>query len=136
MRRLSACGPALAAALSLAACGGGGDSASGRTPTLDEIRARTGLSAATETAEAAQARSLDIFPRADSLILSTMHGETGSAEFPTFRLLTQCGGAQCTLADPLSGSVDTIDLVNAPLRHGAATAIGAKHGITLSIRKR
>ncbi len=131
MRRRSACGPALAAALSLAACGGGGESVSERTPTLDEIRALTGLSAATETAEAAQARGLDIFPRADSLILSTMHGETGSAEIPTFRLLTQCGGAQCTLTDPLSGSVDTIDLANTPLRHGAATAIGSKHGITL-----
>ena len=122
---------ALAGALSLAACGGGGESVSERTPTLDEIRALTGLSAATETAEAAQARSLDIVPRADSLILSTMHGETGSAEIPTFRLLTQCGGAQCTLTDPLSGSVDTIDLANTPLRHGAAIAIGVKHGITL-----
>ena len=130
MRRRSACGLSLAAILSLAACGGG-DAVSGRTPTLDEIRALTGLSAATETAEAAQARSLDIFPRADSLILSTMHGETGSAEIPTFRLVTQCGGAQCTLTDPLSGSVDTVDLANAPLRHGAATAIGVKHGITL-----
>ena len=131
MRRLSARGPTLAAALSLAACGGGGDTVSERAPTVDEIRALTGLSAATETAEAAQARSLDNFPRADSLILSTMHGETGSAEIPTFRLLTQCGGAQCTLTDPLSGTADTIDLADTPLRHGAATAIGSKHGITL-----
>ena len=131
MRRLTVCGLGLAAALSLAACGGRGDSVSGRAPTLGEIRALTGLSAPMETPEAAQARDLDIFPRADSLILSTMHGETGSAEIPTFRLLTQCSGAQCTLTDPLSGAVDTIELLNTPLRHGAATAIGAKHGITL-----
>ena len=60
-----------------------------------------------------------------------MRGETGSAEIPTFRLLTQCSGTQCTVTEPLSGAVDTIELVNTPLRQGAATAIGSKHGITL-----
>ena len=128
---LRAIGLALAAVLSLAACGGGGDSASGRAPTLDQIRALTGLTAPTETPEAAQARSLDIFPRADSLILSTMHGETDNDAFPDFRLLTECSGARCTLTDPLSGAVDPIELLDTPLRHGAATAIGSKHGITL-----
>ena len=131
MKRLSAIGLVLASVLLLAACGGGGDAMSGRTPTLGEIRALTGLSAALETAEAAQARSLGIYPRADSLYLSTFHGETGNAEPASFRLLTQCGGAQCIVTEPLSGTVDTIDLVNTPIRHGAATAIGSKHGITL-----
>ncbi len=121
----------LAAALSLAACGGGGDIVSERALTLGEIRELTDLAAPAETAEAQQERSLDIFARADSLILSTMHGETGNAEAPTFRLLTQCSGARCTVTEPQSGAVDTIELVNTPLRHGAATAIGAKHGITL-----
>ena len=130
MRRLNVCGLALATALLLVACGGG-ESMSGRAPSPGEIRELTGLSAPTETPEAAHARSLDIFPRADSLILSTMHGETGSAEIPTFRLLTECSGARCTLTDPLSGAVDPIELLNTPLRHGAATAVGAKHGITL-----
>jgi len=131
MRRLTACGLALAALLSLAACGGGGDSVSERTPTVDEIRELTGLSAPVETPEAAQERSLDSFPRADSLILSTMHGETGNAEVPAFRLLTQCSGAQCTLTDPLSGAVDPIELLDTPIRHGAASAIGSTYGITL-----
>ena len=131
MRRLSACGVSLAAALSLAACGGGGDTVSGPALTVGEIRALTGLSAPVETAEAAQERSLDIFARADSLILSTMHGETGNAEFPTFRHTTHCSGTRCTVTEPLSGTVDTIELANTPLRHGAATTIGSKHGITL-----
>ena len=125
-----ACGRA-AAVLSLAACGGGGESVSGRAPGLGEIRELTGLSAPVETPEAQQERSLDIFPRADALLLSTMHGETGDAEVPAFRLLTQCSGARCTATDPASGTVDRIELVNTPLRHGAATAIGSKHGITL-----
>ena len=126
-----ACVMAAAAVLSLAACGGGGDSVSERALTVGEIRELTGLSAPVETAEAAQERSLDIFARADSLILSTIHGETGSAEFPTFRHAIQCSGTQCTVTEPLTGAVDTIELANTPLRHGAATAVGAKHGITL-----
>ena len=129
--RLSACGLALAAALSLAACGGGGDSVSGRALTPGEIRSLTGLTAPVETPEAQQERSLDILPRADSLILSTMHGETDNDVFPAFRHLTECSGARCTATDPLSGAVYTIELFNTPLRHGAATAIGSKHGITL-----
>ena len=102
-----------------------------RTPTLDEIRELTGLSAPVETPEAALARGLEVRARADSLILSTMHGETGSAGIPTFRFLTQCSGPRCTLTDPLSGAVDTIELVDTPLRQGAATGLGEKHGITL-----
>ncbi len=129
MRSFSACGLAMAAVLSLAACGG--DSAPERALTTAEIRELTGLSAPVETAEAQQERSLDIFARADSLILSTMHGETGNAEIPTFRLLTQCSGTQCTVTEPLSGAVDTIELANTPLRQGAATAIGSKHDVTL-----
>ena len=131
MRYHLACVLAAAAVLSLAACGGSGDSASEGPLTSGEIRALTGLSAPTKTPEAVQERSLDIFARADSLIMSTIHGETGNAEFPTFRHTTQCSGTRCTVTEPLSGAVDTIELVNTPLRHGAATAIGSKHGITL-----
>ncbi len=129
MRLLFAYGLAVAAVLSLAACAG--DSTSQRTPTVDEIRDLTGLSAPVETPEAALARGLDVFARADSLILSTVHGETGSAGIPAFRLLTQCSGSRCTLTDPLSGTVDPIALADTPLRQGAATALGEKHGITL-----
>ncbi len=127
MKHHSACGLALTVVLLLTACG----SDSERALTVDEIREFAGLSAPTETPDAQQARSLDILQRADSLVLSTMHGETGDADLPTFRLLTQCSGMQCTTTEPLTGSVDTIDLANTPLRQGAATAIGSKHGITL-----
>ena len=115
--------------LSLGACvGGGGD---GPVSDQERIRELTGLSAPAETAEVQQERSLDIFPRSDSLILTTIHGETGNAELPTFRQPTQCSGTQCTVSEPLTGMEYTIDLANTPLRHGAATAIGSKHGVTL-----
>ncbi len=129
MKHRSSCGPALAAALMLAACGGS-DSASERAPTTADIRELIGLTAPPESPQA-QYRPAEILARSDSLILSTMHGETGDAEIPTFRLLTQCSGTQCTVTEPLSGAVDTIDLANTPLRQGAPTAIGERHGITL-----
>ena len=58
-----------------------------------------------------------------------MHGETGNAELPAFRLLTPCNGEQCTATEPPRGAVDTIGLVDTPLGHGAATAIVPKRGV-------
>jgi hypothetical protein len=129
MKQLSLCGPALAAALLLAACGGS-DSASEGAPTTADIRELIGLSAPPESPQA-QYRPAEILARSNSLILSTMHGETVEAEIPIFRLLTQCSGRQCTVTEPLSGTVDTIDLANTPLRQGAPAAIGEKHDIVL-----
>ena len=60
-----------------------------------------------------------------------MHGETGSGEIPAFRLMTQCSGTQCTLSEPRTGTVDTIELANTPLRQGAPTAMGSRQEITL-----
>ena len=117
-----------AAPLFLAACVGGGDD--GPVSDLERIRQLTGMSAPTETPEA-QDRPAEILVRSDSLILTTIHGETGNAEFPAFRHATQCSGTQCIVTEPLTGTVDTIELANTPLRQGAHTAIGSKHGITL-----
>lgn len=128
-RRRPVCALAAGAILFLAACGGG-DSASERAPTTADIRELTGLSAPTGSPEA-QYPPAEILARADALFLSTMHGETGDAEVPAFRLLTRCSGTQCTVTEPLSGTVDTIDLANTPHRQGAPTAIGEKHGIVL-----
>ena len=65
----------MAAVLSLAACGGGGNAGPQPTLGLDDIRELTGLSAPAETAAAQEARQQDIVSRADSMILSTMHDE-------------------------------------------------------------
>ena len=131
----SACSAALAALLQLAACSGGGGPAHGPVPwpplDVGEVQELTGLSAQVETAEAQQERNLDIFARADSLFLSTMHGKSDGAEVPAFRLLTRCGGTRCTVTEPIGGDVGAIELANAPLRQGAPVAIGSKHGFTL-----
>ena len=132
MRTLSACGLALAAVLSLAACGGGSDSDSQPALGLDDIRELTGLSAPAETAAAQQARQQDIVSRADSLVVSTMHTEAVLPEGTlTLRQLSECFGAGCVLLDPTTGETETVGLDMAAAGLGDAEAIGSAHGITL-----
>ena len=130
MRPLPACVLAAAAALSLAACGGGSESQPALG--LDDIRELTGLTAPTETATAQQARQQDIVSRADSLVFSTVHTELVSAdETHTIRQLSECSGTECTLLDPTTGETETASLDTAGTGLGDAEAIGSAHGITL-----
>ena len=132
MGRHSACGLAVAAALLLPACGGGGASVSERTLTLGEIREITGLSEPIETAAAQQGRQEDVFARADSLILSTTRAEVvGPDGTHGFRWLTACTGPRCELHDPTTGRTDTIDLATAAAVMGDAEAVGSAYGITI-----
>ena len=102
------CGLAMAAILSLAACGGDGDSESRPDLSLDDIRELTGLSAPVEAATTQQQRQQDIVSRADSLIVSTMHMEAVLPDAThTFRLVSECSGPQCELLDPTTGETDT-----------------------------
>ena len=114
---------------SLAGCAGGDEDAPAGS--LERIRELTGLSAPAETQAAQLERASGIFGRSDSLILTTMHGETGNPELPAFRLVTQCSGTQCTVTEPLTNTVDTIDLIDVPLRQGIPEALGTGHGVTL-----
>ena len=133
MRTLSACGLALAAVLSLAACGGGSDSGSQPTLGLDDIRDLAGLSAPTETAAAQQARRQDISARADSLVVSTTHTEAVLPDATlTIRQVSACSGAACELLDPTTGETDTAGLDTVVVGLGDAEAIGSAHGITLT----
>ena len=132
MRYLSACGLAMAAVLSLAACGGGGNSGSQPTLGLDDIRELTGLSAPAETAAAQEARQQDIVSRADSMILSTMHEElVFPDETRTFLRLSECSGPECELLDPVTGETITSSVDRLVSASGDADAIGSAHGITL-----
>ena len=132
MRILAASGLAMAAILSLAACGGGGDMNSRPALSPGDIRELTGLSAPVETAQAQRARRDDIHSRADSLILSTWHV---GVEFPdetrAFRELAECSGPRCELVEPTTGMTDTIDLGDLSPATGDEEAIGTAHGVTL-----
>ena len=123
MRYLSACGLAMAAVLSLAACGGGGNSGSQPTLGLDDIRELTDLSAPAETAAAQEARQQDIVSRADSMILSTMHVEqVFPDETRAFPRLSECSGGECEVLDPVTGETITAYGLTSGLRRPAGPA--------------
>ena len=126
------CCLAMAAILSLAACGGDSDSESRPDLSLDDIRELTGLSAPIEAATTQQQRQQDIVSRADSLIVSTMHMEAVLPDAThTFRLVSECSGPQCDLLDPTTGETDTTGLSTSGIVLGDADSIGSKHGVTL-----
>ena len=120
--------PAVACAVLLVACGGGGGSG---PVTSAEIRNLTGAAAPAETPTAQRARSPGIVSRADSLIVSTIYGETSHSALPTFRLRSQCSGTQCTISEPRTGYSETIRLSDLEVSTGSANAVGTKHGVTL-----
>ena len=119
----------IACAALLSACGGGGGGSSNAS--AEDIRQLTGLSPPTETIAAQRARSLAIVSRADSLIASTVHGETDESPFPTFTLGAQCSGVRCTLTEPMTGSSTSISIHDFATDAGSAEVIGSKYGITL-----
>ena len=132
MRFPSACGLAMAALLSLSACGGSGGSSSRPALTLAEIRDLTGLSAPVETGATQQARQQDIVSRADSLVVSTVHSELVlPGEVRTVRQLPECSGTECTLLDPTTGETGTAGLDTAVVVIADAEPVGSAHGITL-----
>ena len=134
IRTLSAYSLALATVLSLAACGGGGNTGSQPALGLDDIRELTGLSAPAETAAAQEARQQDILARADSMILSTLHVEQAFPdETRTFPRLSECSGSECVVLDPVTGETVTssVDRLVSASGDAEAEAIGSAHGITL-----
>ena len=122
----------VAGALSVAACGRGGDSQSQPSLAFDDVRDLTGLSAPTETGTAQQGRQEEIFARSDSLIVSTMHVEIVLPDaMRSFRRLSECSGPQCELLDPVTGEAATVGLGTSEIALGVAETIGSKHGVTL-----
>ena len=122
--------------LALAACGGGGGGGGGGPSgkpalSLDSIRDLTGATAPVESPAAQKARAPAILSRADSLILSTVHGETNVPEVPTFHLQARCAGGQCLISNPTIGYSQTVSLSDLITVDGPTDAVGTKHGITL-----
>ena len=116
--------------LSLAACGGSGDGPV-VTGVSQTVRDLAGLSAPAETPAAQNARAPALVSRADSLILSSLYGETTHPDLPTFRASSRCSGAYCTVTEPRSGYSLTYSLSDFESADATTVAIGTKHGITL-----
>ena len=111
----------IACAVILAAC------ASGR----DSVRELTGLDPAIEAPAVQLERVAGILARSDSLVLSTVHVETDLPAAPEFRVLTECGGARCTLTNTFTGASTTYTLSDLEFVDLPDEALGTRHGITL-----
>ena len=112
----------------LTACGGGGGEL---RPGPSEIRALTGASAPIETPAAQGARAPAIVQRADSVIISTIYGDTSHPALPEFRIEARCTGIECTLTEPTTGFTDTVRLSDFEFVEAETEAIGTRHGITV-----
>lgn len=120
---------AVACAILLVGCGGGGgpDTAA----SFAEIRDLTGAAAPVETPAVQRARSPGIVSRADSLIVSTIYGESSNPALPAFRLRSRCSGTRCTISEPTTGYSETVRLSDLEFSAGSAAAVGTRHGVTL-----
>ena len=126
------------AILILAACGGGGGgggnsflSGPGNAGAdLASIRTLTGTASPTETLVQLNARAPGILARADSMLASSMYGNSDSSELPTFLAPSTCSGTSCTWTEPNTG----IRLRNSLSNIGTnltGEMIGTKHGVTV-----
>ena len=121
------------ALLTLAACGGGGGGGASVAPISDVGGARdlTGAQAPAETPADQAARAPGITARTDSLIVSTIVGETSHASLPTFRVHTDCAGTRCSWREPTTGGSGSIGLNDREFTSGSSRAILTKNGITV-----
>ena len=119
--------------LLLAACSGGGGGATSSTSISDPARARTltGSQAPAETPTDQTARGPGIVARADSLVISTIVGETSHANLPTFQARTNCAGTRCSWRESMTGLSGSLSLNDLEFSSGSAQAILTKNGITL-----
>ena len=119
--------------LTLAACGGGGGDGATSGPISDPARARalTGSQAPVETPADQTARAPGIVERTDSLIVSTIVGETSHADLPTFRIRTNCAGTQCSWRESTTGVSGSLGLNDLEFASGRSRAVLTKNGITV-----
>ena len=129
MNRLATGFLALAAAGTLAACGGGGASFDG-----DAAISLTGSAAPAETVAEQAKRSAATAERANALVASTLYGEVEGEEFHS---VADCRGTRCDLHAHTAGvsipfgEMDLKDLLNLEAAAGTRRSVLTKDGITL-----
>ena len=119
------------ALLLLAACLGDEQPEVGRALDLESVRDLTGASPPIEAPAAQTARAPGIVSRSDSLIASTIHGDTDHPDVPTFRLRADCSGTQCRISEPTTGFSQIVRLTDLEFPAAETVAVGTKYGITL-----
>ena len=130
-RRSATCVLAIAAAGTLAACGGGGPGPVSSSFDSETAIALTGSAAPAETVADQAARSAAILARTDAIFVSTLYAELDGEGF---HLASDCSGTRCTLTDPSSGTSVTVtldDLLDVEDTADAQRAVLTRNGITL-----
>ena len=98
---------------------------------MDGARALTGSQAPVETPADQAARAPGIVERADSLIMSTVVGETTDPNLPTLQYRTSCAGTRCSLRESTTGFSRSIRLSDLRFVSGSSRAVLTKNGITV-----
>ena len=119
------------ALLLLAACEGDKQREIGPALDLERVRELTGVSAPIEAPAAQTARAPGIVSRSDSLIASSIHGETDDFGNPAYSLRTDCSGTRCQISDPSTGFSDIVGLDDLESQAANTVAVGTMHDITL-----
>lgn len=123
------------ALLALAACGGGGGGGGAASSglRLDPARAQslTGSSPPAETVADVRARAAALLERSDSIVSSTVFGNSSDPNLRSFRLRAHCSGTTCTWTGPGSGIFETTSLRDLEFASGAHRAVLSKNGVTL-----
>ena len=120
------------ALLSLAACGSDGNDASSLpVPDPAGALALTGSQAPAETPADQAARARGIVGRIDSLIVSSIVGESTHARYPTFAVQTDCSGTRCSWSEPTAGFSGSFGLSDFRQSSGSSRAVLTRNGITL-----
>lgn len=125
------------ALMAVAACGGGsgggGTSATSPLPDVNRARSLTVSDPPAESKAEQVARTANILERTDSLIVSSVYGETTHPQFPEFTIQSACEATTCTLREPNSGVSLTVRLQNLQLASSTREGVSlTRNGITLA----
>lgn len=121
----------------LSACGGGGGGGGSTTHQFGQggdvgaIQTLTNAAPPAETVADQIARGPGILSRADSLVVSSAHGETQSSEIPTFIARSSCSGTVCRFTERRTGLSLTLRLSDLEFAPGNSQSVSTKHDITL-----
>ena len=124
----------ITAVLMGAACsGGGGAPGTPQTGAIDRTGTPRLTAGATpvETPNDQASRSPGIIARTDSLVVSTLHGETDHQFLPTFDAAASCSGVSCTWTEPTSGYSPEASVDDSVASSADAAAVVTKNGITM-----
>ena len=125
----------VAAVLMCAGCGGGGGgTGTSQTDRTGAPRLTAGT-APVETPDDQASRAPGIIARADSLVVSTLYGETNSRLLPTYEVESSCSGSMCVFTEQTSSYRLRLDTDDIAVSGADAEAVLTKNGITTLERR-